>query len=101
VSENHDSCISGQIIHLTDLLAPGAQPIISNRTFERCEIRGPAMIVLMGVTLADNSWEGDKESLFRNCHFTKVGIIGTKKQIDAAKRDFGPKLLKEGNAPGE
>lgn len=76
------------------------------------------MVILMGTTLADNTWEGDIESLFievadertiigavglrgcvfRNCHFTKVGIIGTKTQIEEAKRGFEPRLLKEGAA---
>ena len=105
-----DNYISGRIIHLIDLLAPGAKPIILNRTVEDCEVRGPAMVALMGTTLANNTWDGDLESLFveiaderiilgaiglqgcvfRRCRFIEIGIIGTKEQIEEAKRGFKP-----------
>ena len=104
-----DNYISGRIIHLLDLLAPGAKPIISNRTVEDCEVRGPAMVVFMRTTLDNNSWAGDDlESLFvevaderkivgaiglqgcvfRRCRFIAIGIIGTKEQIEEAKKGF-------------
>lgn len=116
-----DSYISGQIIHLMDLLAPGAKPIISNRTIEDCEIRGPAMIALLGgVTIADSGFDGDIDSLFveivakrmifgaiglqnctfRRCRFIAIGIIGTKEQIEQAKKGFAPLTShKEGSQP--
>lgn len=114
-----DSYISGQIIHLMDLLAPGAKPIISNRTIEDCEIRGPVMIALLGgVTIADSGFDGDQNSLFveivdrrmifgaiglqncifRRCRFIAIGIIGTKEQIEQAKKGFAPSTShKEGS----
>jgi hypothetical protein len=104
-----DTYIRGRVIYLMDLLAPGAKPIISNRTIEDCEIRGPAMITLLGgVTLADNNFDGDINSLFievaekriiigaiglqgcvfRGCRFIAIGIIGTREQIEQAKKGF-------------
>ena len=103
-----DTYIRGRIIYLMDLLAPGAKPIVSNRTIEDCEIRGPAMVVLMGTAIADSSWDGDLESLFveiadkrmifgaiglpgcvfRRCRFMQIGILGTREQIEKAKQGF-------------
>jgi energy-coupling factor transporter transmembrane protein EcfT len=116
-----DNYISGRIIHLMDLLAPGAKPIITNRTIEDCEIRGPAMVVLLGrVTIANDIFDGDIDSLFveiaderwifgaiglqdcvfRRCRFTAIGIIGTKEQIKEAKQGFKPLTSgKEGSQP--
>lgn len=107
-----DNYIRGRIIQLMDVIAPGARPVISNRTIEDCEIRGPAMICLLGgVTLDDNRFDGDnidelfvevvenriivgaiglKDCVFRRCRFTKIGIIGSKKQIEEAKKGFKP-----------
>ena len=52
-----DTYIQGHVIYLMDLLAPGAKPIVSNRTIEDCEIRGPAMVILFnGVTLTDKGF---------------------------------------------
>jgi len=103
-----DTYIKGRIIYLLDLLAPGAKPIISNRTIEDCEVRGPAMVILMGSTIANSVWDGDKNSLFveiaakrmilgaiglqgcvfRRCRFKAIGILGTKEQIKIAKKGF-------------
>jgi hypothetical protein len=116
-----DNYIRGRIIHLIDLVAPGVKPIISNRTIEDCEIRGPAMIALLGgVTLADNDFDGDIDSLFvevakeriifgafglrncvfRRCRFVAIGIICTKEQIQEAKQGFKPLTSgKEGLQP--
>ena len=115
-----DNYISGRIIHLMDLLAPGAKPIISNRTVEDCEVRGPAMVVLMRTALDKNTWDGDLESLFvevadertifgaiglqgcvfRRCRFVAIGIIGTKEKIEEAKQGFKPLTPdKEGSQP--
>jgi len=104
-----DSYIRGRLINLLDLLPPGGAPIISNRTIEDCEIRGPAMIVILGpVTISGANFDGDINSLFvdvppnrqivgaiglrdcvfRRCRFTAIGIIGTKEEIDNAKKGF-------------
>ena len=104
-----DSYIKGRLIYLMDLIAPGAKPIISNRTLEDCEIRGPVMIALLGgVTIGDSGFDGDINSLFvevsenrhilgaiglrncvfRRCRFTQIGIIGTQEQIKQAKQGF-------------
>lgn len=104
-----DTYIRGRAIRLIDLLAPGARPIISNRTIEDCEIRGPAMITLLdGVTLADNNFDGDinspflevaeprmivgaiglQDCVFRRCRFIAIGIIGTSEQIEQIKKGF-------------
>ncbi len=101
--------IRGRMIYLMDLLAPGARPIIENRTLEDCEIKGPAMMGLLGgVTIDGGSFDGTLESLFvevaekrfiigaiglqnvvlRRCRFTQIGIIGTKEQIEKAKQGF-------------
>jgi hypothetical protein len=106
-----DTYIRGQLIYLMNLLAPGAKPIISDRTIEDCEIRGPAMIALLGrVTIKNSTFNGDAESLFvevadkrlifgaiglrdcvfRRCRFAEIGIIGTREQIDRAKQGFTP-----------
>ena len=106
-----DTYIRGQLVYLMDLIAPGAQPIISDRTIEDCEIRGPAMIALLGrVTIKNGTFDGDVESLFvevadkriifgaiglrdcvfRRCRFVAIGIIGTREQIEKAKKGFTP-----------
>ena len=106
-----DNYIRGRLIYLMDLLAPGSKPIIINRTIEDCEIRGPAMIALLGgVTIANSGFDGDIKSLFvevpdkrmifgaiglqdcvfRRCRFTQIGIIGTREQIDKAQQGFTP-----------
>jgi hypothetical protein len=97
-----DTYIKGRLIYLMDLLAPGSKPIISNRTIEDCEIRGPAMAVALGrVSITEAGFDGDKNSLFveiadarsivgaiglqdcvfRRCRFKQIGILGTKEQI--------------------
>jgi len=107
-----DPFIKGRSIYLLDLIAPGARPIIQNRTIEDCEIRGPAMIGFLGtMNLHDISWDGDEKSLFveveenhpllgvigledctiRRCRFVSVGIIGVKQQIDQMKPAFNAK----------
>jgi len=104
-----DSYIQGKAIHLMDLLSPAARPIVSNRTIEDCEIHGPAMVILLNeVVIASSSFEGDANSLFvevpekrivfgaiglqncliRRCRFIAIGIIGTREQIERAKKGF-------------
>lgn len=114
-----DTYIQGRVIYLMDLLAPGAKPIISNRTIEDCEIRGPAMVALLGlVTITESSFDGDVDSLFvevadkriilgaiglqncvfRRCRFAQIGILGTREQIEKAKQGFTPSAShKEGS----
>jgi hypothetical protein len=78
------------------------------------------VILLGGVTLADNGFDGDIDSLFvevakkrmivgaiglrdcvfRRCRFTAIGIIGTREQIEQAKKGFTqPTSHKEGSQP--
>ncbi len=104
-----ETYIKGRIVYLMDLLPPGAEPIVLGRTIEDCEIRGPAMIALLGaVTITHSGFDGDLESLFieiaenrmifgaialkdcvfRRCHFVGIGILGTKEQIQEAKQGF-------------
>jgi len=104
-----DSYIKGKVIYLMDLLSPGARPIVSNRIIEDCEIRGPAMVITLdGTVIANSSFEGDANSLFvevpekrivfgaiglqncvmRRCRFIAIGIIGTREQIEQAKKGF-------------
>lgn len=104
-----DTYIRGRVIYLMDLLAPGAKPIVSNRMIEDCEIRGPAMVALLSrVTIANSGFDGNINSLFvevadkrmifgaiglqdcifRRCRFTAIGIIGTREQIEQAKKGF-------------
>ena len=106
-----DTYVRGRLVYLMALLAPGAKPIISDRTIEDCEIRGPAMIALLGgVTIASSTFDGNIESLFvevvdkrtilgaiglqdcvfRRCRFVAIGIIGTREQIEMAKQGFTP-----------
>ena len=106
-----DAYIRGRLIYLMDLLAPGAKPVISDRTIEDCEIRGPAMVAfLQGGMISEGIFDGDIESLFvevpdkkvflgaiglkkcvfRRCRFTQIGIIGTREQIEKAKQGFSP-----------
>lgn len=104
-----DTYIKGRTFYLVDLLAPGASPIISNRTIEDCEILGPAIISLLGGgILVDSRFDGDlksifveiegdrfiigviglKDCVFRRCYLRGIGIIGTKEQIEKAKQGF-------------
>ena len=104
-----DTYIRGRLLNLMDLLSPSSEPIISNRTIEDCEIRGPVMISLIErVTIYDSGFDGDVESLFvevageriifgavglrdcvfRRCHFAGVGIIGSRAQINELKKGF-------------
>lgn len=104
-----DAYIRGRIIYLMDLLAPSSEPIISDRTIEDCEVRGPAMVGLLGnVIITDSGFEGDIDSLFveiadnrriygaiglrrstfRRCQFKAIGILGTKEQIQKLKQGF-------------
>lgn len=104
-----DSYIRGRIINLLDMIAPGGIPIISNRTIEDCEIRGPAfMAPVEHVTMADCGFDGDIESIFievaekrqvigavgvkdcvfRRCRFTQIGIVGTREIVAKAKAGF-------------
>ena len=106
-----DTYIRGRITYLIDLLVPGAQPIISGRTIEDCEIRGPAMIALLGgTTITSGTFDGDIGSLFvevvdkryilgaiglqdcvfRRCRFVAIGIIGTREQFEMLKQAFTP-----------
>jgi len=104
-----DTHIKGRVLNLMDLVSPGTKPVISNRTIEDCEIRGPAMIYLSyGTVITHSSFDGDINSLFvevpenrmilgaiglencviRKCRFLALGIIGTREQIERAKRGF-------------
>lgn len=103
-----DSYIRGRIISLLDMLPPGATPIISNRTIEDCELRGPSIIAaLHGVTMSDCGFDGDpksvfievlegriigaiglKDCVFRRCRFIQIGIIGTAENIRKIREGF-------------
>lgn len=104
-----DSYIQGRIINLLDMIPPGGVPIISNRTVEDCEIRGPTMIApLQRATMDKCNFDGDIESIFievadkrnivgavglkdcvfRRCRFVQIGIIGTRETVKKAKEGF-------------
>ena len=114
-----ESYLRGRSVYLLDLIPPGAQPIISDRIFEDCEVRGPAMIALLNVnTITDSLFDGDIDSLFvevadkriivgaiglqscvfRRCRFTQIGIIGTREQIEKAKQGFNPSTPHKGDS---
>ena len=106
-----ESYLRGRSVYLLDLIPPGAKPIIRDRTFEDCEVRGPAMIALLGGgSISNSTFDGDIDSVFvevadkriilgaiglqscvfRRCRFTQIGIIGTREQIEKAKKGFNP-----------
>jgi hypothetical protein len=109
-----DSYIRGRIINLLDMIPPGATPIISDRTIEDCEIRGPSIIApLQGVTMNECGFDGDpdsvfievpegrivgavglKDCVFRRCQFKQIGIIGASTVIRKIREGFIPPVPK-------
>ncbi len=119
---NANSYIRGRVIYLMDLLAPSSKPIISDRTIEDCEVRGPAMVAFLGnVTITNSGFEGEIDSLFveiadkrmifgaigllrctfRRCQFKGIGILGTKKQIQKARQGFSQSASHKGGCQPE
>lgn len=83
--------------------------MIENQVFEDCEIRGPAMLALVGQFEMSNCvFDGTFDSLFfevaegrhvlgvigvrgvafRRCRFVNVGMLGTQDMIQAFGKDF-------------
>jgi hypothetical protein len=94
MDETRMTYIQNRDIYISDLVRH--EDKISARVFENCLIIGPAIITFIGCDARDSGFEGDLESLFievperrilgaiafenclfRNCHFRRVGIIGT------------------------
>jgi hypothetical protein len=114
-----DSYVNGRIIYMMDLLTPsGHQPIILKRKVEDCEVHGPAMVFLMGTHLDNCGFDApDAESVFvevtanrwlsgviglqnctfRRCKFIGIGLVGTREQIEQAKKGFIPPPSHDGN----
>lgn len=83
--------------------------IIRNRTFEDCDIYGPAVLVPLSGRLDGCSFEGDADTvlwelsprqerivgaigledcIFRRCRFRRIGLAGTGEFIEKAREDF-------------
>jgi hypothetical protein len=109
-----DKIISGRVINLMDLISPLEPAIISDRTIEDCEIRGPAMLWGLppsGMSMYDcriESREDDIDAVFveiktprwlfgaiglrgcvfRRCRFVGIGLLGNKQDIKRWKKEF-------------
>lgn len=104
--------ISGETIFLWELIAPGARPIVSDRTFRNCTINGPGLVTFIGntemvaVTLAMLETGGDPEQVmfespstphvkqglvafvhckFSRCKFVGLGFYGERSMLDRLK----------------
>lgn len=50
--ELRESYLNGRVVRIADLVEEdGGPPIVRNRTFEDCELRGPAIVVLLGTII--------------------------------------------------
>lgn len=86
------------------------KPVVKDKTFEDCELIGPAMIFLTGSTfMVNSSFEGSFEKtvlilrekrwlmgvvafedcIFKRCKFLKVGIIASPGQEEKYRKGFG------------
>ena len=98
----------GKNILISDLAEDNV--LIKDRMFVDCKIVGPGIITFKGCSIRQCIWIGDLESLlievpeddrgyygivgfedcdFRRCKFSKIGIIGTKRLLDAVRSGFG------------
>lgn len=96
---------SGRVIRLVDMA--GADAKIKGKTFERCVIRGPAVIVPTGTSVFQNNrmernpiirLDAKQEKIFgaievvdcsfRECEFSFVGITGQPALLEKFERDF-------------
>jgi hypothetical protein len=85
----------GEVVRIA--LLAGDEGIVRNATFERCDIKGPAVVVPLRKTVIEHNrfdggdavlWEvpperpevvgaiGLEDCTFTGCHFMKVGIAG-------------------------
>jgi len=91
--------ITGQSFNISSIVHDG---IIKNRTFDDCDIYGPAVLAPDGVGIMHKcTFYGEAESVFivvaqqmvlgpihlldcnfKNCRFYKVGFIGNQKNVD-------------------
>jgi hypothetical protein len=96
------------VIPIAGIITSYTEPVLRNKTFERCTIIGPAIFVLQHfVTMSHCSFEGDPESMFIvttnkrvwgvialdhdtfiSCNFKKVAFIGPQELIDSIKKGF-------------
>jgi hypothetical protein len=93
-------------------LAADERSMIENQVYEDCEIRGPAMLALVGPheisnCVFDGTFDsmffevdegrhvlgviGVRNTAFRRCRFVNVGMMGTQEMI----RVFGQDLLRD------
>ena len=98
----------GRSVKLADLVGKLEITIIRSKTFEDCDIHGPAVIYLMNYTkLVDNSFRGAldttfivttqkvvtgviglEDCVFRKCNFHNISIIGSPEAIETFKKGF-------------
>ena len=100
--------LQGETVRLHDLVGEKA-PIIREKTFEDCDLLGPAMIWVSGTgAFISCGFDGDPDSLFveipeqrplmsviqmhdcvfRTCRFNRVGIIGLPEDIANWRKGF-------------
>lgn len=93
---------------------------IDGRTFEDCQLYGPAVIEMSGVTLIDCRQEHDEELIFielpphqakvvgpilctdcvfRRCYFRGVGVIGRAEWVAEQRRGMKEARAKKGESP--
>lgn len=98
-----DTRREGEVVRIA--LLAGDEGVIRDTTFERCDIKGPAVLVLLGKTaLEHNRLDGSPDALlweippdrsqvigaiaihdctFTGCHFMNVGFAGPREVLDA------------------
>lgn len=83
-------------------LLAGDDGVVRNMVFERCDIKGPAVLVFQNSTVEHNTFRGDADALFweigedrsavlgailldtcrfTGCTFENVGIAGTREAL--------------------
>lgn len=103
-----DGIYRDQTVRLTDFAA--LDDVIQGLTFERCQIVGPAVVILLGETRVTGChWSGDAEAIIwpahgrnevvgaiglkdcvlTNCELYRIGMLVPDEQMDAVRTGFG------------
>jgi hypothetical protein len=106
--ESAQRYIRGRTLRIAELARDDL--IIRSRTFEDCDIYGPAVLIAVGTGIMQEcGFEGDAETVFweipaervriagaialedcvfRRCRFSKIGLAGTREFIKKAREGF-------------
>jgi uncharacterized protein YjbI with pentapeptide repeats len=103
-----DNVYREEVIRISDLA--GDRGVLEGFVFEKCELRGPAVVILQGSNLANNNLMGDpdaflweipptrpavigavlaKNCTFEECTFVNVGLAGPPEFIRQVRQNLG------------